>query len=843
MFLLRHLTLTLLLILVACSSPTAPGPTPQPDPESGQFALQLSQESLTLEQGQSEFVAVTIAPTNDLAASDFAQSVTLTVSNLPEGVTATFSGDSAQQHTLQLTAESSVAPGTYSLVIQGDAGDFTEQTSLSLTIIASSEGAFELVLEPASLRVSAGETGSVSVRIRNLSSGLSNPTLTLEGVPEGVKTDLRAVAANQSHTLTISTATELTPGTYTVIVRARTGSVSRSASLTLTITAYSEPAVIVSNLNDSGDGSLREAILQAEAGEVIGFDKALFATPQTIKLYSELIIDKDLTIRAPATLTLDGQTVTRHITVMPGATVVLENFTLIRGFAQSIVADIEGSYNAGGAVFNTGKLSLRHVEIYDSKAVSGGAMINYKGELRLEMSHIGALDRKNMAGGAAGGIASIDGNLTIIDSHITGNTAKSLGGGIYHQGGILEIESSVLAANQAQIGGAIWLQADSAINLSTIGGQDPESANIATIAGGGIANYGNLELAGTQVIGNRSGAGGGIANFDAAELILDYLVLDDEIYTTIERNMAERLGGGIYNLGSLSMLNFGSIAENSSERGAGIYNAGSATIMDASIAGNQATLGGGLFVEAGEVNIEYSQFTENVAAVGGGIHNASGRQGKVTLIDVIFRKNEAEQGGAVSNGTNENGELSTLHADRVLIAENIAYEGGGIFNRGILQMQNASNLTGNIAYFGAGLYNSGGATLSNTVIHANTSAENGGGIFNAGSMEVSESSVTRNEADFGGGIYNRGENAELSLINTYIGGVGQGNLAYDFGGGIFNNMAYLSISFPNQPGQASVSLNRAGSAGGGVYNLQGTLQGVNETSVKGNAPDDITERR
>src|SRR5262245_5573245 len=59
----------------------------------------------------------------------------------------------------------------------------------------------------------------------------------------------------------------------------------------------------VMNTNDSGTGSLRQAILDANAAagpDVINFDPTAFSTPQTIRLLSSLPdITDDLTINGP----------------------------------------------------------------------------------------------------------------------------------------------------------------------------------------------------------------------------------------------------------------------------------------------------------------------------------------------------------------------------------------------------------------------------------------------------------------------------------------------------------------------------------------------------------------
>ena len=86
---------------------------------------------------------------------------------------------------------------------------------------------------------------------------------------------------------------------------------ARAASLTVT------------NLNDSGPGSLRQAILDAAPGDTISFGSQLSGT--LVLLSGQLTIDKDLTIVGPGTsrVALAGANYSRVITVATGVDIRL----------------------------------------------------------------------------------------------------------------------------------------------------------------------------------------------------------------------------------------------------------------------------------------------------------------------------------------------------------------------------------------------------------------------------------------------------------------------------------------------------------------------------------------
>src|SRR5215510_14098323 len=84
--------------------------------------------------------------------------------------------------------------------------------------------------------------------------------------------------------------------------------------------------ITVMNTNDNGTGSLRQAIIDANAGDTIDF-----AVTGTITLTTgELLINKDLIISGPdaASLTISGNKASRVFEVAAGKTVSISGLTI-----------------------------------------------------------------------------------------------------------------------------------------------------------------------------------------------------------------------------------------------------------------------------------------------------------------------------------------------------------------------------------------------------------------------------------------------------------------------------------------------------------------------------------
>src|SRR5213592_4795469 len=104
-----------------------------------------------------------------------------------------------------------------------------------------------------------------------------------------------------------------------------------SASLCLQASAAT---LTVINTNDSGAGSLRQAISDSSSGDTISFDSSL--NGQTITLASgELLIDKNLTITGPGahSLAINGNAASRVFEITSGIDVTISGLTITNGNA------------------------------------------------------------------------------------------------------------------------------------------------------------------------------------------------------------------------------------------------------------------------------------------------------------------------------------------------------------------------------------------------------------------------------------------------------------------------------------------------------------------------------
>jgi hypothetical protein len=200
-----------------------------------------------------------------------------------------------------------------------------------------------------------------------------------------------------------------------------------AASSVMAVVLASPPAraatLTVTNTNDSGAGSLREAMTEANASvgmsDTIGFAPSLAG--ETIILASRL---PDVTAAGGA-LTIDGGTANITISgndqhevfyVGEGAKLTLDRITVANGH-----------FNAGGGVYNyKGTLNVTNSTIADNSAsVDGGGMKNYLGGIAV----INVTIAQNRATGQGSGILNDNdndiGEVTLVNTIVADNHSPS----------------------------------------------------------------------------------------------------------------------------------------------------------------------------------------------------------------------------------------------------------------------------------------------------------------------------------------------------------------------------------------------------------------------------------
>jgi hypothetical protein len=202
---------------------------------------------------------------------------------------------------------------------------------------------------------------------------------------------------------------------------------------------------------------------------------------------------------------------------------------------------------------------------------------------------------------------------------------------------------------------------------------------------------------------------------------------------TIRNGRAPIYGGGIFNLGTLTLVytnvtgnTVGRQCSSCSALGGGIYNGGgTVTISSSTISGNRASL-----------------YSTNTFPYGGGIANNSGT---MTINKSTISGNTAWHPQSNTSSRDYGAGIAnlqgTLTINNSTISENkatyVSY-GGGISNGGTVTISN-STISGNIATHGGGI--SGSAKIQNTIIANNPNGGNCSGTLISEGYNLSSDST------------------------------------------------------------------------------------------------------
>jgi hypothetical protein len=457
--------------------------------------------------------------------------------------------------------------------------------------------------------------------------------------------------------------------------------------------------IVVQNCDDSGAGSLRDAVASAGDGNVI--DLTGLACGE-ITLTSGAIVSPvgNLTLNGPgmAALSINGGDASRVIEDSHAGTLTLAGLTLTHGIATT----------DGGCLYVSGNVALTDVAVVDCAAgsASAGAANGGGAFVAGNATMTNAVFANNTVDGTLrvrGGGVAVVGALTATSSSFTANhaTAHSAGGAspfdaIPEGGGIhalsgADLTDSVVSGNVAMsesaeaFGGGIatgshpddYYGSLEILRGTITGNSVTSTCSVCAPQGGGIAAVGDTRLRNTQLAGNSSGSSGlyggagGMRVFDATSVAIysssilgnhadsagggilpseyGYLLIDG---TTISGNDAgnqggtDEGGGGVLCLACALTVTSSTVSGNTAGAGGGgimiafgDYAPSAPAIQNTTISGNTAEEGGGLMLDGGSPTISNSTIAFNNATVRGAGVSATYYSYTVELQSTIVSNN------------------------------------------------------------------------------------------------------------------------------------------------------------------------------------------------------------
>lgn len=279
----------------------------------------------------------------------------------------------------------------------------------------------------------------------------------------------------------------------------------------------------VSNLDDSGPGSLRQAILDANGAagaDIVEFQAGLAGA--IVLSSGQLVVSDSVDIQGPGALDLavTGLGDSRLFYLYSGQALIdvtISGLTLAGGnanvggaiadFGENLVidglaitgnvasVDVEGGGDGGGLWADDANGNGMTVSILNS-TISGNTAGDDGGGVHLErvagaVTVLNSTLSGNYAGGDGGGLDLYslygNGSLSILSTTISSNIAVGTGGGAFALSGPVVVENSIVADNTAATHNDLGTAGDGSFDVSWSLVESPGTANI-TDNGGNLFN-------------------------------------------------------------------------------------------------------------------------------------------------------------------------------------------------------------------------------------------------------------------------------------------------------------------------------------------------------------------
>ncbi len=218
------------------------------------------------------------------------------------------------------------------------------------------------------------------------------------------------------------------------------------------IVAAAPIALLVTNTNDDGPGSLRAAVDQANGnpGSTITFSLPYYPTTITLTT-GELDLESDVTIKGPGAdkLSISGDH-ENFIFYVGEATVTISGLTITDGYSE----------DDGGGVYNDGILLLKDSQILSCYSENhGGGIVNY---YQLTMENCSISDNGSYDYGA--GLEDYGNSVILVNCSFLENDSSDDGGGMSLDGEYCSMTNVTIADNYSDnSGGGVWGNNDEAL--------------------------------------------------------------------------------------------------------------------------------------------------------------------------------------------------------------------------------------------------------------------------------------------------------------------------------------------------------------------------------------------
>jgi gliding motility-associated-like protein len=273
--------------------------------------------------------------------------------------------------------------------------------------------------------------------------------------------------------------------------------------LLLGLTKVYGATITVTNTNDSGLGSLRQATIDAGISDIIIFAPAL--ANSTVVLSSEITISQSITIDGGVNnITIDGNSSVRF-------------------------------FNASG----TGDFNLLNLKMVNGNSGGDGGGL-YSNGLTLNVENC---ELRGCSGGDGGAVKVFGGSHSFKNVQFVGNSTTGFGGGFHSLFASAIFENVTFVGNIANRGGAAYFRGGTSLTNCTVSG------NRAITEGGAFHIYGNTNVGFyNSIIWNNSSAGS-TTNFNAFYSIENGTTVDMELTNSVLENSGGSVSwNGIYGI-------------------------------------------------------------------------------------------------------------------------------------------------------------------------------------------------------------------------------------------------------------------------------------------------------